>query len=168
MTFNIIKSYVISSAQSLSHFQFFVTPWMQHARLPCSAPTPGACSNLCPLSQWCHPTISSAIIPFSCLQSFPASGSLQRSWLFASGGQSTGASASAPVFPINSEINPEINSEFILFRIDWFDHLAVQGTFKSLLQNYSSIALILWCSAFFMVQSSHLISHDYWKNDSFD
>ena len=70
--------------------------------LPCSSPSPGACSNSCPLSRWCHPTISSSVIPFfSCPQSFPASGSFPRSWLFASGGQSIGASASVSVLPKN-------------------------------------------------------------------
>ena len=74
---------------------------LQHARLPCLWPSPGACLNSCPLSQWCHPTISSSVIPFSsCFQSFPASGSFQRR-LFASGGQIIGASASALVPPMN-------------------------------------------------------------------
>ena len=75
---------------------------LQHARLPCPSPTPGACSNSCPLSQWCHPTISSSIIPFSsCLQSFPELGSFPMSQFFASGGQSIGDSASAPIFTMN-------------------------------------------------------------------
>ena len=75
---------------------------LQHPRLPCSSPSPRACSNSCPLSQWCYPTISSSVVPFSsCLQSFPASGSFPRSQLFASGGQSIGASASASVLPMN-------------------------------------------------------------------
>ena len=74
----------------------------QHARLPCPSPPPGDCSNSCPSSQWCHPTISSCVTAFSsCLQSFPASGSFQMNQLFASGGQSIGASASASVFPVN-------------------------------------------------------------------
>ena len=74
----------------------------QHARLPCSLPPPGVCSNSCPLSRWCHPTVSSSVVPFSsCLQSFPASGSFQMSQLIASSGQSTGASASASVLPMN-------------------------------------------------------------------
>ena len=73
-----------------------------HARLPCPPPTPEACSNSCPSSWWCHPTISSSVIPFaSCLQSFPASGSFLMSQFFASGGQCIGASASAPVLPMN-------------------------------------------------------------------
>ena len=75
---------------------------LEHARLPCPSPTPGACSNSCPSSRWCHPTISSSVVPFSsCPQSFPASGSIQMSWFFASGGQSMGASASASVLPMN-------------------------------------------------------------------
>ena len=74
---------------------------LQHARLPCPSPTPGVCSNSCPSSQWCHPTISSSVIPFSCLQSLPASGSFQMSQFFASGGQSIGVSASASVLPMN-------------------------------------------------------------------
>ena len=67
---------------------------LQHARLPCPSPTPGAWSNLCPLSRWCHPTISTSVIPLPCLQSFPASGSFPMSQFFALGGQSIGASAS--------------------------------------------------------------------------
>ena len=74
----------------------------QHARPPCPSPTPGVYSNPCPLSQWCHPTISSSVIPFSsCLQSFPASGSFPVSQFFTSRGQSTGVSASASVLPMN-------------------------------------------------------------------
>ena len=76
---------------------------LQHTSLPCPSPTPGAYSNSYPLSQWCHPTISSSVIPFSCLQSFPASGSFQMSQFFASGGQSIGVSASASVLSMNSE-----------------------------------------------------------------
>ena len=93
---------------------------LQH-RLPCPSLSPGACSNLYPLSWWCHPTISSSATPFSsCPQSFPASGSFPMSWLFTSGGQSTGALAS--VLSMN-----------ISFRIDWFDLLVGQGTLKNLL-----------------------------------
>ena len=72
-----------------------------HARLPCPSPTPEACSNSCPLSQWCHPTISSSVVPFFCLQSFPALGSFPVSQFFVSGGQSVGVSASASVLPMN-------------------------------------------------------------------
>ena len=75
---------------------------LQHARPPCPSPPPGVYSNSCPLSRWCHPTISSSVIPFSsCPQSFPASWSFQMSQLFASGGQRIGVSASASVLPMN-------------------------------------------------------------------
>ena len=75
---------------------------LQHARLPCPSSTPRACSNSCPLSRWCHPTISSSVAPFSsCLQSFPASRSFPASQFFASGGQSVRASASASILPVN-------------------------------------------------------------------
>ena len=88
-----------------SHSVLFDSLWLhglQHSRLPCPSPTPRACSNSCPSSQWCHPTISSSVIPFSsCLQSFPASGSFQMSQLFESGGQSIGVSASTSVLPMN-------------------------------------------------------------------
>ena len=74
---------------------------LQHTRLSCPSPTPRACSNSCPLSRWCHPTISSSVVPFSsCLQSFPASGSFQMSQFFKSGGQSIEVSASASVLPM--------------------------------------------------------------------
>ena len=75
---------------------------LQHARLPCCLPTPRACSNLYPLSRWCHPNITSSFVPFSsCLRSSPASGSFPVSQFFASGGQSIGASASASILPVN-------------------------------------------------------------------
>ena len=74
---------------------------LQHTRLPCPSPTPEACSNSCLSSQWCHPTILSSVVPFSCLQSFPASGSFQMSQFFTSDGQSIGVSASASVLPMN-------------------------------------------------------------------
>ena len=87
------------SVQSLSRIQLFEPYGLHHARLPCPSPTPRACSDSCPLSQWCHPAISSSVIPFSCLQSFPASGSFLISRLFISGDQSTGASVSSSVLP---------------------------------------------------------------------
>ena len=75
---------------------------LQHSRPPCPSPSSGVCSNSCPLSQWCHPIISSSVIPFSsCLQSFPASGSFLKRQLFPSGDQSIGDSASASVLPVN-------------------------------------------------------------------
>ena len=88
--------------QSLSFAHCLPSPGLQLARPPCPSPTPGACSNSCPLSRWWQPAISSSVIPFSsCLQSFPASESFPMSWLFTSGGQSIGVSVSASVLPMN-------------------------------------------------------------------
>ena len=121
---------------------------LQHARLPCPLPSPWACSNSCPLSWCCHPTISSSIIPFSsCLKSFPASGSFLRSQLFSSGGQSIGASASASVFPMNFQ--------------DWFP-LGLTGLIsllsKVLPRVFSNTTVQkhqFFGAPFFMVQLSH-------------
>ena len=74
---------------------------LQHARLPCPSPSLGACSNSCPPSQWCHPTVSSSIVPIFCFQSFPESRSFPMNQFFASGGQSIGVSTSASVLPMN-------------------------------------------------------------------
>ena len=92
-----------SSVQSNSVVSDSLGPHgQQHAKLPCPSPTPGAYSNSCSLSRWCHPTISFSVVPFSfCLQSFPASGSFPVSQLFTSGGQSIGVSDSASVLPVN-------------------------------------------------------------------
>ena len=76
---------------------------LQQARAPCPSSTPGVYPNSCPLSQWCHLTISSSVIPFSCLQSFPTSGSFQMNELFTSGGQNTGVSALTSVLPMNTQ-----------------------------------------------------------------
>ena len=117
---------------------------LQHARPPCPSPTPRVYWNSCPLSQWCHPTISSSVNPFfSRLQSFPASGSFPMSqwpkyW-----------SSSFSISPSNEY------SGLISFRMDWLDLLAVQGTLNSVLQHHNSKGSILWLSAFFMVQLSH-------------
>ena len=148
-----------SSVESLSYVDSLQPHGLQHARLPCPSPTPGACSNLCPLSQWCHSTISSTVVPFSsCLKSFPASGSFPMSWLFALGGQSTGVSASASVLPINIQ--------------DWFP-LGLTGSpcsprdsqESSPTPQFKSIS----SSALSLLYGPTLTSiHDYWKNHSFD
>ena len=116
---------------------------LQHTRPLCPSPTPGAYSNSCPSSQWCHPTISSSVIPFSSqLQSFPASRSFQMSQLFTSGGQSIGVSASASVLPMNIQ--------------DWlvWSPCGPQDSQESSptpqFKNINS-----WRSAFFIVQLSH-------------
>ena len=118
---------------------------LQHARLPCPSPSPGAYSNSCPLSWWCHPTVSSSVVSFSsCFQSFPTWGSLFNE------------SALHIRWPKYWSFSISLSNEcsgLISFRIDWFDLLAVQGTLKNLLQHHNSKASFLWCSDFFMVQS---------------
>ena len=94
----------INHSVQFSHSVMSDSLWLygsQNTRLPCPSPTPRACSNSCALSRWCHPTISSSVLPFSCPQSFPASGSFPMNQFFISGGQSTGASASASVLPMS-------------------------------------------------------------------
>ena len=87
--------------QSLSREQLFVTTWMQQARLTCPSLSPRACSNSCPLSEWCYHSITSFVAQFSCPQYFPTSRSFPMNWFFTSGGQSIGASASPLVLPVN-------------------------------------------------------------------
>ena len=116
---------------------------LQHLRLRCLPLSPGVSSNSCPLSQWCYLTASSSAALFFCLQSFPASGSFPKSWLFASCSQSVGVSVSASGLPMHIQ--------------GWFPLgltglISVQDTLKSLLQHHSSKASVLWHSAFFMVQ----------------
>ena len=121
----------------------------QHARPPCPSPTPGVHPNPWALSRWCHPTISSSVVPFSSWpQSFPASGSFQMSHLFTSGGQKY-CSFSFNISPSNE------HPGLISFRMDWLNLFSVQGTLKSLLQHHSSKASILLHSGFFIVQLSH-------------
>ena len=132
---------------------------LQHTRLSCPSLSSWVCSNSCPLNQWYHPTISSSIILFSCLQSLPASGSFPRSWLFTLDGQSTGASASASVLPMNIQ--------------DWFP-LGFTGLIslqsKGLSRVFSAPQLAsINSSALSLPHSPTFTSiHDYWKNHSFD
>ena len=119
---------------------------LQHIRPLCPSPTPGIYSNSCPLSQWCHPTISSSVGPFSsCLQLSQHQGLFQ--WV-----SSSQQEAKYWSFSFNISLSSE-HTGLISFRMDRLDLLAVQGTRKSLLQNHSSKASILWRSGFFTVQS---------------
>ena len=112
---------------------------LQHARLPCPLPSLGTCSNSCPLSPWCHPTISSSVIPFSCPQSFPASGSFLMSQLFTSGGQSIGASAS--VLPVN-------NQSWLLLELTGLISLLSKGLSRAF------FSTTIWKHQFFSAHSS--------------
>ena len=147
---------VSSVAQSCPTLQ---THELQHARLPCLSPIPGACSNSCPSSWWCHSTISSSAVPFFHLQSFPASGSFPMSQFIASGGQSIRVSASASVLPMNIQ--------------DWFPlgctgRISLQS--KGLLRVFSNTTVqSITSSALSFLYSPTLTSiHDYWKKHSFD
>ena len=121
----------------------------QHTRPPCPSPTPGVYPNPCPLSRWCHSTISSSVIPFSsCSQPLPASGSFSN--------ESTLCMRWPKYWSFTFNISPSNEHPgLISFRMDWLDLLAVQGTLKSLLQHHSWKASILRRSAFFTVQLSH-------------
>ena len=133
---------------------------LQLSRLPCLLPSPGACPNSCPLSQWCHPTISSSVVSFcSCPQSLPASGFFPVSQLLTSGGQSIGVSASASVLPMNIQ--------------DWFP-LVLTGVIALLPRDsqesfpapqFQSINSLVLCLLYGPTLTS---IHDYWKNCSFD
>ena len=121
----------------------------QHARPPCPSPTPGVYADSCSSSQWCHPAISSSVIPFSCCpQPLPASGSFPMNQLFAWGGQSIGVSASASALPMNTQDWSPLG---------WTGWISLQS--KGLSRVFSNTTVqkhqILWCSAFFIVQLSH-------------
>ena len=119
---------------------------LQHARLPCPSPSSRVCSNSCPSSQWCQPTISSSVAPFSCPQSCLASESFSSELVLCIKWPKYWSFCTNP----SSEY-----SGMDSFMIDWFDLLAVQGTLKSLLQHYSLKASVLQFSALFVVQLSH-------------
>ena len=132
---------------------------LKHTRLPCPSPSPGVCSNSCPLSWWCLPTMSYPVTPFSsCPQSFPASGSFPVSQLFESDGTKYW-SFSFCISPSNEY------SGLISFRIDWFDLLAVQGTLKTLFEHFESISSL---APSLLYGPTFTYIHDYWKNQSFD
>ena len=153
-------SYQVSSVQFIySVVSDYLKPHgLQHSRPPCSSPTPGAYSNSCPLSWWCHPTISSSVVPFSsCLQSFLASGSFQMSQFFASGGQSIGVSASTSVLPMNTQ------DWFPLRWTGWISLHSRDSQKSSPTLQFKRIN----SSAFSFLYSPTLTSrHDYWKNHS--
>ena len=152
--------WVFSSVQlSLSIVSYCLWPHaLQHTRPPCPSPARGVYSNSCPLSQWCHPTISSSVVPFSSsFQSFPVSGSFQMSWFFASGGQRIGVSASASVLPMNIQD---------WFPLGWTGWISLQskgfsGVFTPQFKTISSSVLN------FLYSPTLTSVHDYWKNHSF-
>ena len=123
-----LQTTLFGSVQTLNHVWLHVTTWTAASSLPCLSPIPRACSNSCTLSQWCHLTISSSVVPFSsCLQSFPASGSFPMSQFFTSDGQSIRVSASASVLPMNIQD---------WFPLGWTGWLSLQS--KGLLRVFSN------------------------------
>ena len=133
---------------------------LQHARLPCPSPTPKACSNSCPLSQWCHPTISSSVVPFSsCLQYFPASGFFLVSQFFTSGDQIIGVSASASVFQMNIQDRFHLGLTGLIY-LHSKDSQESCPTLQ--FKNIHSSALSVLC-----IPTLTSI-HDYWRNHSLD
>ena len=152
--------YQFNSVQLLSRVQLFVTPWITARRPPCPSPTHGIYSDSCPLSRWCHPTISSSVVPFSFrLQSFLASGSFQISQFFPSGGQSIRVSASASVLPMN------IQDWFPLGWTGWIPCSPADSQESSPTPQFKSIN----SSVLRFLYSPDLTSiHDDWKNHRFD
>ena len=127
----------------------------QHARPPCPSPTSGVYSNSSPLSWWCHPTISSSVIPFSCLQSFPESGSFQMSQLFTSGGQSIAVSPSTSVLPMNiQEWSP----------LGWTSWISLQSKGLSRVFSNTTIQKHQFFGVSFLYSPTLTSMHDYWKN----
>ena len=126
-----------------------------HARPPCPSPTPRVHSNSCPSSRWCHPAISSSIVPFSShLQSFPASGSFQMSQLFASCGQSIGASASTSVLPMNIQD---------WFSLGWTGWISFQSNGLSRVFSNTTVQKHQFFGTQLSLQSNLISIHNYWK-----
>ena len=152
------------SSFQFSHSFVSISLWphgLQHARLPCSSPTPRACSNSCPLCQWCHPTISSFLVPFSpCLQTFPASGSFPMSHFFVSGGQSIGVSASTSVLSMNTQD---------WFPLGWTGWISLQSKCDSQESSPTPQFKSINSSVLSFLHSPTLTSvHDHRKNHSLD
>ena len=133
---------------------------LQHTRAPCLSSTPGGYPNSCPLSQWCHLTISSSVIPiFTCLQSFPASGSFPMSQLFVSGGQSIGVSALTSVLPMNiQDWSP----------LGWTGWISLQSKGLSRVISNTTVQTINSSVLSFLYSPTLTSMHDYWKNHSLD
>ena len=133
---------------------------LQHSRPPCPSPTPGVYSNACPLSQWCHPTVSSSVVPFSShLQSFPTSGSFQMSRSFTSSGQSFGVSASASVLPINIQDWPPLGWT------GWISWQSRDSQESSPTPQFKSINSLVLS---FLYSPTLTSIHDYWRNHNLD
>ena len=168
MLYNVVLVTAIPQCESaISSVQFshsvmsnsFRPHGLQHARPPCPSPSSRVYSNSWPLSWCCHPTISSSVIPFSCLQSFPASGSFQMSQFFASGSQSIGVSASASVLLMNIQD---------WFPLGWTGWISLQSKGLSRVFSNTTVQKHQFFGAQPSSQSNSHIHTYYWKNHSFD
>ena len=133
---------------------------LQHARLSCPSPTPGVHRNSCPSSRWCHPAISSSVVPFSsCPQSLPASGSFPVSQLFTWGGQSIGVSALASVLPMNTQNG---------FPLGWTCWISLQSKGLSRVFSNTTVQKHQFSVLSFLHSPTLTSIHDHWKNHSLD
>ena len=154
---------MVCSSVQFSHSVVSNSLWphgLQHPRPPCPSPTPGFHPNPCPLSWWCHPTISSSVVLFSsCPQSLPASGSFQMSQLFASGGQSIGVSASTSVLPMNTQDWSPLG---------WTGWISLQSKGLSKVFSNTTTQKHQFFGAQLSFSPTLTSIHDYWKNHSLD
>ena len=156
-------NYLVFLVMCVSHSVMPDSLWpygQQHARNPCPSSTPRGCSNSCPSSHWCHPTISSSVDPFSSyLQSFPSSGVFLMSWLFPSGGQSIEASASASVLPMNIQDR---------LPLGWTGWISLQSEGLSRVFSTPQVKSVNSSALSFLYSPTLTSIHDYWENYSFD
>ena len=154
------NTWLISSVQSLSWVRLLQPRESQHARPPCPSPTPGVHPDSCPLSRWCHPTISSSVVPFaSCPQSFPESGSFQMCQFFISGGQSIGVSASTSVLPMNTQDSSPLG---------WTGWISSKSKGLSRVFSRTAVQKHKFFGAQLFYSPTLTSIHDHWKNRSFD
>ena len=154
-----MSSAIDCSVLLLSRVHLCVTLWLQHPRPPCPSLTARAYSNSCPSSWWCHQTISSSVTPFSCLQTFPASGFFPMSQFFTSGGQSIGVSASASVLPMNIQD---------WFPLGWTGWISLQFKRLSRVSSKPQFKSVNASVLSFFYSPTLACIHDYWENHSFD
>ena len=165
---HLVNFTILFACECISSFQFShsvvsnsLQPHkLQHARPPCPSPTPEVHSNSCSLSRWCHPAISSSVVPFSsCPQSLPASGSFPMSQLFAWGGQSAGVSASASVLPMNTQDWSSLG---------WTGWISLQPKGLSRVFSNTTVQSINSSTLSFLHSPTLTSIHDHWKNHSLD
>ena len=150
----------VAIVQLLSHVRLFAAPWTAAHQASLSITIPGACSDSCPSSRWCHPTLSSSVIPFSsCLQPFPASESFLTNQFFTYSGRSIGASTSTSVFPMNIQCS---------FLLRWTGLSSLQSERLSRVFSNTTVWSINSSALSLLYDPTVTSTHDHWKNHSFD